>query len=189
MPTALSERQTRILEVIRGFIAEHHYPPSHRDIMRMADISSTSVVSYNLRRLRDFDLVELSDTYGRALRLIGPGSPSYEIMVPLIGEMRVDRLLPHYTGEASWPTVAVAASSIQGASEHIFAVCVRGSAFWDVSLAEEDIVLIDGIASPLDPDATYAVWRPDYRETAIVLGRDIGDAEIQGRLCGMMRVW
>ena len=189
MATGLSERQNRILEVIREFVAEHAYPPSHRDIMQRADISSTSVVSYNLRRLRDFGLIDLPDAYGRALRLIGDAATGREIMVPLVGELRGDALLPAHTGEVDCPTVAVTPSAIATASANVFAVRVWGSALWEVSLADGDIVLIDGSGGPIDPDGTYAVWRPDYRETAIVLGRDIGDAEVQGRLCGMMRVW
>ena len=189
--TELSSKQQRILRAIEQFIDRHGYPPSHRDLMRLADISSTSVVAYNLRLLRDRGLVELPAARGRALRLIGPAA-RYEIMVPLIGEMRPDRPLAPYMGEPDdWPTVAVAAASIRGASAHVFAVRVWGSTFWDVSLAEEDIVLIDGRDRPIDPDpdGTYVVWRPDRQETAIVPGRDIGNAEVQGRVCGMMRLW
>ena len=99
MATELSEKQRRILGAIGGFIDRYGYPPSHRDLMRWADISSTSVVAYNLHILRDHGLVELPDDRSRALRLIGPNI-RYEIMVPLIGEMRPERLLPAYTGEA-----------------------------------------------------------------------------------------
>ncbi|KKK48193.1 hypothetical protein LCGC14_3147590, partial [marine sediment metagenome] len=190
MATGLTERQSRILEVIREFIGEHSYPPSHRDIMRMADISSTSVVSYNLRRLRDFDLIDLPDAYGRALRLIGDAAGSHEIMVPLIGEMRPDRPLPHYTVEARWPTVAVAPLSIQGASAHVFAVSVWGSAFWEASLGDADVLLMDRDGGFIDREGTYAVWHPGLHEMTIVSGADIGrSVEVQARLRGMMRLW
>src|SRR3972149_4113787 len=47
----LSPKQRRILEFIQGFIDEHDYPPSIRQIQEACDISSTSVVDYNLRIL------------------------------------------------------------------------------------------------------------------------------------------
>ncbi len=46
-----SPKQTRILEFIRSFIDNHDYPPSIRQIQEACDISSTSVVDYNLRAL------------------------------------------------------------------------------------------------------------------------------------------
>ncbi|MSQ41211.1 MAG: repressor LexA, partial [Dehalococcoidia bacterium] len=48
----LSPKQRRILEFLRQFLQEHSYPPSVRDIQGGCDISSTSVVDYNLRALQ-----------------------------------------------------------------------------------------------------------------------------------------
>jgi len=47
----LSAKQQGILEFMRRFIDEHDYPPSIRDIQIGCDISSTSVVDYNLKAL------------------------------------------------------------------------------------------------------------------------------------------
>jgi hypothetical protein len=46
----LSDRQKRMLDFIQRFTAESGYPPSIREIGEAADISSTSVVNYNLNR-------------------------------------------------------------------------------------------------------------------------------------------
>ena len=48
----LSQRQKRILQFIRDHQSEHGYPPTIREIGNAADISSTSVVDYNLRVLQ-----------------------------------------------------------------------------------------------------------------------------------------
>jgi len=47
----LSDRQKRMLEFIQRFTADSGYPPSIREIGDAADISSTSVVNYNLNIL------------------------------------------------------------------------------------------------------------------------------------------
>jgi len=47
----LSSRQQRMLEFIQCFWKEQGYPPSIRDIVSGCNISSTSVVDYNLKIL------------------------------------------------------------------------------------------------------------------------------------------
>ena len=47
-----SDKQERILDFLREFLAQHDYPPSIRDIQAGCGISSTSVVDYNLKALR-----------------------------------------------------------------------------------------------------------------------------------------
>lgn len=50
----LTEKQIDILNFIQNYIEEYGYPPSIRDIQNNCDISSTSVVKYNLDRLQLF---------------------------------------------------------------------------------------------------------------------------------------
>ena len=47
----LTQRQSRMLAFIRDFTARNSYPPTLREIARGCDITSTSVVDYNLRCL------------------------------------------------------------------------------------------------------------------------------------------
>ncbi len=49
----LTVRQQLILDYIRSFFAANMYPPTIRDIGRSVGIASTSVVSYNLDKVRD----------------------------------------------------------------------------------------------------------------------------------------
>ena len=50
-PDALSIRQKEILTYIEGFVQDNGYPPAIRQIQEKLDISSTSVVAYNLKAL------------------------------------------------------------------------------------------------------------------------------------------
>ena len=58
MKNHLSDRQTRMLCYVRDYISRKGYPPSVRDIQRQCDISSTSVVDYNLKRLTEKGYIE-----------------------------------------------------------------------------------------------------------------------------------
>ena len=51
MKKNLSTKQEAIVEFIKGFLEDHHFPPTVRDIQAGCEISSTSVVDYNLRIL------------------------------------------------------------------------------------------------------------------------------------------
>ena len=46
-------RRQRILNFLQEFYADNGIPPTVRDIQRACEISSTSVVDYNLEKLRD----------------------------------------------------------------------------------------------------------------------------------------
>ena len=51
----LTQRQSRMLAFIRNFTVRNSYPPTVRETAGGCDISSTSVVDYNLRHLEKQD--------------------------------------------------------------------------------------------------------------------------------------
>ena len=69
MKGRLSERQQRILEFLNEYVEENGYPPSIREIGAAAGISSTSVVSYNLRRLEEQGYISRDPDVSRGLKL------------------------------------------------------------------------------------------------------------------------
>ena len=52
MKRPLSKRQKSMLDYIKNFMDENSYPPTVRDIQAGCEISSTSVVDYNLQILQ-----------------------------------------------------------------------------------------------------------------------------------------
>ena len=73
MADGLSEKQQRIITFLRDFLEEHDYPPSIRDIQQGCDISSTSVVDYNLKRLEEKGLIRRDREVSRAIELLDAG--------------------------------------------------------------------------------------------------------------------
>ena len=78
----LSAKQQAILAFMRQFIGEHDYPPSIRDIQLGCDISSPSVVDYNLKALERLGQIRRDREVSRAIELLElppgiarPGAP------------------------------------------------------------------------------------------------------------------
>ena len=65
--TSLSPRQQQILDFVREYHADHSYMPSVREIQTACEISSTSVVDYNLRILEREGIVLRSPDISRGL--------------------------------------------------------------------------------------------------------------------------
>ena len=64
-----SDRTDQVLRFIERFVAEHGYGPTIREIMDGTDISSTSVASYNLHKLRREKRIQFADGAARSIRL------------------------------------------------------------------------------------------------------------------------
>ena len=65
----LSDRQKAMLRYIARFVEEHNYPPTIRQIGKACDISSTSVVKYNLTKLESDGLILRDAEVSRGLSL------------------------------------------------------------------------------------------------------------------------
>ena len=65
----LSDRQKNILAYIQEYVGEFGRPPTIREIGGAVNISSTSVVNYNLTKLKERGLLERDAEVSRGLRL------------------------------------------------------------------------------------------------------------------------
>ncbi len=73
---APTERQARILEVIRDFTEERGYPPSVREIGERVGLSSSSTVQSHLKSLEKRGLIYRDPTKPRALITRGAAAPA-----------------------------------------------------------------------------------------------------------------
>src|SRR3970282_785651 len=96
----LSAKQRRILEFIQGFIDDHDYPPSIRQIQEACDISSTSVVDYNLRTPETQGYTRRAREASRAIELLEPGGRRPRVVpVPIIGTIAAGQPIPVPTAD------------------------------------------------------------------------------------------
>ena len=88
---SISVKQKRILEFISEFMIENPFPPTIRDIARNCDISSTSVVDYNLRKLEREGYISRTADVSRGISLINNPDKPIEIpqviKVPIVGNI------------------------------------------------------------------------------------------------------
>lgn len=85
LPKSLSERQVRIILFALDCIEHKNYCPSIREIGEATDISSTSVVNYNLQRLEERGYIEREPMKSRFLYLL---PPAYQLAYTVYPDLR-----------------------------------------------------------------------------------------------------
>lgn len=82
MTHPLTERQTKVLQFIAGYIADHGYPPTQREIMRRFKMKSTRGVARHLEALEKKGHLTRSPGEARALEVHGLSQG-----IPVIGRV------------------------------------------------------------------------------------------------------
>lgn len=143
--SGLSPRQQRILDHIKGFVRANGYAPAIRDIQKELNISSTSVVAYNLRALESKGFIRRSDKISRAIELLMTEAPAQPlgITVPLLGVIAAGQPIP-IPGEADVEDEVLVPEQIAGADKlkGVYALRVKGYSMVDALIADGDIVLL-----------------------------------------------
>ena len=191
----LSERQQEMLRFIVAFCQENKFPPSIREIGERVGISSTSVVSYNLKKLVEEKLLERQPDVSRGLsvnwerlRSLGLIDGSAEdpveqltptpkrsngnarpqlLRVPVLGHIAAGTPIGVIGSEATNPEdVIEMAGGLLGDPESLFAVRVRGNSMIDASVLDGDIVILHQQDTADDGDMV-AAWIIDDEETTL----------------------
>ncbi len=207
----LSVKQRRIVEYIQGFIDEHDYPPSIRQIQEACDISSTSVVDYNLRVLERLGYIRRDREVSRAIELLHAGGRRSRVVpVPIIGAIAAGQPIPvpsadTWRGYDSAETIEVSPEML-GNREKVYALRVKGQSMIDALVNDGDIVLMQAVNSAQNGDMVAAWLKREqeatlkkfYREgervrlqpaneTMEPVYTDADNVEVQGRVIGAIR--
>ena len=132
-----TERQRRILEVIREFTADRGYPPSVREIGEMVGLSSSSTIHAHLKTLERRGFITRDPTKPRALRSVGPEVPEVVVM-PVIGKVAAGQPITaqeNIEGEFALPASFARASDA-------FMLRVQGDSMVDAAILEGDLILV-----------------------------------------------
>jgi repressor LexA len=170
MKRKLSERQKCILAVIRDFIDDHQFPPTVRDIQMACEISSTSVVDYNLRILQREGFIRREAEVSRGIELLdGATSRRDFVSVPVLGSIAAGEPL-HVPPSDSWHAEAVEnvelPTFITGGRPEVFAVRVKGESMIDALVADGDLVIMEPVDQPQNGDMV-AAWLKDQGEVTL----------------------
>jgi repressor LexA len=168
----LSPRRQRILDFIHQFIQENGIPPTVRDIQRACDISSTSVVDYNLRLLnRDGYLNRRADV-ARGIELLDQGGQpvSTAPRVQLVGAIAAGEPLPVFSTEGAaasteFDTIEVA-PELPRRYGKLFALRVKGTSMMDALIDDGDVVVVMPTQQADNGDMVVA-WLKDEEEATL----------------------
>ncbi len=172
----MSERQQNILKYISQYVEETSRPPTIREIGGAVNISSTSVVNYNLTKLKELGMLERDAEVSRGLRLTtnalkflgkvmekagGIGEALGLVRVPLLGDIVAGEPIEVGNGDFSVydeeDAVELSASMIPGKTEDLFALRVSGESMIDAMVNDGDIVIMRH-QTTADNGDMVAVW-------------------------------
>ena len=203
----LSARQSRIINFLREFIEEKSYPPSIREIQSGCNISSTSVVEYNLRILEREGHIRRDREVSRAIELSARSRGMAR--VPVIGYIAAGEPIPVPSADA-WSLEALESleltRDLTRGKEGVYALKVKGTSMIDALIGDGDLVVMEQAATA-ENGQMVAVWLKREKEATLKRfylerGRvrlqpaneemeplyvNPEDVEIQGRVIGVVR--
>lgn len=207
----LSDKQKRIISYIEHFLSEKGYPPSIRDIQAGCNISSTSVVDYNLNILESRGYLRRHADVSRGIKLLNQETNTeIPLAVPVIGLIAAGEPIP-VPAPDTWDIAAVSETmaiprELTGDKKDVYALRVKGTSMVDALINDGDIVLMQHV-SAVDNGEMAAVWLKEAKEATLKkvyvesnrirlqpaneqmqpLYASPGDVEIQGRVIAVIR--
>lgn len=168
----LSSRQEQILDFLRDYHADRSYMPSVREIQAACDISSTSVVDYNLRLMERDGYIRRSPDISRAIELVG--EPELDLMevarVPILGSIAAGQPIPvpeaAAYSNADRETVSLPPELTPRNSDDLYALRVKGFSMIDALITDGDLVVLRP-ASQAQNGEMVAAWLPLEEEATL----------------------
>ena len=177
--SSLSERQRRMYEMIKDFILDIGYPPTVREICEVADVSSTSVVTYNLDAMEKKGLLSRERDVSRGIRLHEIEVQDEErlseahiaLQVPFLGTIAAGEPIPVPDTDLADTdeTVSVTMDMLpwqSGARRELYALRVKGDSMIDALIDDGDIVIVRRQPTANNGDMIVA-WLKEERETTL----------------------
>jgi repressor LexA len=174
----LSRRQDKILKYILKYFGEHSRPPTIREIGAAVNISSTSVVNYNLTRLAEKGLLAREAEVSRGLRLTEKALRSYGavaetvsglamavmegvnqmVRIPLKGQIVASKPIEVFDDAYDADdAVELSAAMLPSNMDELFALRVKGESMIDAMVNDGDIVVMRRQETANNGDMV-AVW-------------------------------
>ncbi len=171
---ALSERQKNILSFIYKYREDHDRPPTIREIGAAVDISSTSVVNYNLTRLeereylvRDSEVSRGISFTDKALEFLGVVADNVNqvvdglLKIPLRGNigasLPLESVMSDFSSYDEEDAIEISSTMVNGRSQDLFALRVDGDSMIDAMVNDGDIVIMKHQQTANNGDMV-AVW-------------------------------
>lgn len=171
----LNPRQRQILEFIQNFDEERSYPPTIRDIQQACNISSTSVVDYNLHILERGGYIRRDREVSRGIEVLGDTRDTRTGMtgtrVPVLGYIAAGEPVP-VPGQDSWEAAEpldvldLPEGFLGKINKDTYALRVKGTSMIDALVDDGDVVIVQQVSSVQDGDMVVA-WLQIEKEATL----------------------
>jgi len=165
-------RRQRILSFLQEFYADNGIPPTVRDIQRACEISSTSVVDYNLEKLREAGYINRRQDVARGIEVLDQeGEPiSNAPRVHIVGSIAAGTPIPALSTEDAessqeFDTVEVS-PDLQRQHGQLFALRVSGMSMIDALIDDGDVVIIKPVTQASNGEMVVA-WLKEENEATL----------------------
>lgn len=165
-------RRQRILGFLQEFYSENGIPPTVRDIQKACEISSTSVVDYNLEKLAQAGYINRRPDVARGIEILDQeGEPiSNAPRVHILGLIAAGSPIPALSMEESassqeFDTVEVS-PELQRQHGQLFALKVNGTSMIDALIDDGDVVIIKP-TQVADNGEMVVAWLKDKEEATL----------------------
>lgn len=165
-------RRQRILSFLQEFYADNGIPPTVRDIQRSCEISSTSVVDYNLEKLREAGYINRRQDVARGIEILDQeGEPiSNAPRVHIVGSIAAGIPIPALSTEDAdssreFDTVEVS-PELQRQHGQLFALRVNGTSMVDALIDDGDVVIVKPVADANSGEMVVA-WLKEENEATL----------------------
>ena len=184
----LSDRQQRIVDFIRAYVAENGYPPTFREIGLNVGLKSPSTVDHHMKKLRELGILQYEEGHFRSIALPDQqeAAPPPAGMIPLVGsvaagapilaEEHIEEYIPFDVGPHP---------------EDYFALRVRGESMLGAGILPDDLVVVHRQPEAYSGEIVVALFEDEAtvktlsrRDGAVWLLPENPDYEpINGRAC------
>lgn len=191
----LTPRQQQILDLVRNFSADHGYPPTVRELCKLADVSSPDTVQYHLDNLREKGFLDEAKGRSRGAQI---ASEERVALIPILGKVPAGPS----SGAYAEPMGHVPTVMDRGDASGLFALKVKGDSMestlwdgdtvvvrWQETASSNDVVVVrydDGEATvkrlKVKPAGLMLV--PDNK---VYEPFDIGEGRIAGKVISLIR--
>ncbi len=168
----LNARQQQILDFIRNFDEERSYPPTIRDIQQACNISSTSVVDYNMHILEREGYIRRDREVSRGIEVLGASrDDSTGIRISVLGYIAAGEPVPVPTqdflgAEEPMDVIDLPPGFLGKVKNGAYALRVKGTSMIDALVDDGDVVIVQPVDSVQDGDMVVA-WLQIEKEATL----------------------
>ena len=159
------------MEFIKDFMDKRQFPPTVRDIQKGCEISSTSVVDYNLHILQREGYLRRLPEVSRGIELLDGwrNNKREGVKVPVLGTIAAGEPLGQPPDDAwqsdEFDSVELPEFLTKG-KKNVYGLRVKGESMIDAFIADGDLVLLEANVQPENGDMV-AAWLSDREEATL----------------------